>query len=769
MNPKKSLQLPFSYIQQNQYVTALEHYKRLLSHNPGFLADALIPLYHILQTRDEDWYLRLVIAELYVSTRYFSDALYELEDLYEQNPNFSQMYFLLGKIWVQSHNPRVLTLFESAIDHHIFNSVILDTLPQVYMSQNDMESSIRLFKKLILEFPQNTHYHQTLADLYIKAERYEDALPEYRALISKSPMHAADVIRRLSPLISQVPDPEPIHLFLVHLYSMLYDPESGLPHLEALWPISEKNLLPEYERLSGLFPNNARLLLASGSYLLRMERFSEGIDYLSQLYALSPNDYKDIIHEKLEDVLQVYPLQVYAHQLLSQIALDQHAYSESLSHIQVLSTLPLDDVSKLIEELGEIIIKAPQLEAQSRLLMAHIYMNNGNYIDAMSQCEAVVSTPLVAAAKQQMGLIYARQNQHDHALTMLREYHHLSAELSPSFMASAIDIQTHRYQQRIQSDTPIAIGLMHTEMGHLHESIVLLQKIPTADTDSELATLTLCHAYLEQGKFEFALRHLNTLETLSASQPERHMNVHFLQAVAHTLLGESEKAIDALESIVNLDIGFPYAPPLLTHLRKAPATHYRGRMLTWLLTLSGPVLIAVPNENPVDPMHLSLAMPHQEKGITYAMKQQYTAGIEALDLAHQLAPENPNAQLNTAYIHAIEGHVDAAKAILPSTALQELTSTSRRHLEAGLLDMAGDVEGALSLLSSNTRPTALCQINMGFLHWKQHHYDTAISLWENALNEVPAFPFVARCISPVHNILPNLKWLPPIFQFPKTW
>ncbi len=769
MNLKKSLQLPFSYIQQNQYVTALEHYKRLLSQYPGFLADALIPLYHILQTRDEDWYLRLVIAELYIATRYFSDALYELEDLYEQNPNFSQMYFLLGKIWVQSHNPRVLTLFESAIDHHIFNSVILDTLPQVYMSQNDIESSIRLFKKLIHEFPQNTHYHQTLADLYIKAARYDDALPEYRALITKSPMHAADVIRRLSPLITQVPDPKPVHLFLVHLYGMLYDPDSGLPHLEALWSISDKNLLPEYERLSSLFPNNARLLLASGSYLLRMERFSEGIDYLSQLYALSPHDHKHVIHKKLKEVLHIYPLQVYAHQLLSQIALDQHEYSESLSHIQVLSTLPLDDVSKLLEELGDIIVKAPQLEAQSRLLMAHIYMNSGAYTDAMSQCEAVASTPLVAAAKQQMGLIYARKDQHDHALTMLREYHQLEPGLSPSFMASAIDVQAHRYHHHVLADTPVAIGLMHTEMGHLHESIVLLQKTPPTDPHSEFATLTLCQAYLEQGKFEFALRHLQSLETLSLSHPERHMNIHFVQAVAHTLLGESEKAIDALESIVNLDIGFPYAQPLLTYLRKSPATHYRGRMLTWLLTLSGPVLIAIPNESPVDPMHLSLAMPHQEKGITYAMKQQYTAGIEALDLAHQLAPENPNAQINTAYIHAIEGHVDAAKALLRSTALQDINTTNRRHLEAGLLDMSGDVKGALSLLSSNTRPTALCQVNMGFLHWKHQEYDTAIALWEQALKEVPAFPFVARCLSPVHNILPNLKWLPPIFQFPKTW
>ena len=768
MKQKKSLELPFSYVQQNQYVPALEQYKRLLSHSPGFLADALIALYHLLQTRDDDWYLRLLIAELYVSTRYFSDAICELEDLYELNPSFSQLYFLLGKIWIQSHDTRVLTLFESAIDHQIFNSVILDTLPQVYMSQNDMDSSIRLFKKLILQFPQNTHYHQTLADLYIKAERYDDALPEYRELITKSPMHAADIIRRLSPLVTQVPDPEPIHLFLVHLYGMLYDPESGLPHLEALWDTSDKNLLPEYERLSGLFPNNTRLLLATGSYLLRKERFSEGIDYLSQLYTLAPQDAKDVIHEKLEAVLKVYPLQVYAHQLLSQIAIDQHQYSESLAHIEVLSTLPLDDVSKLLEELGEIIVKAPQLEAQSRLLMARIYMNTQEYDEAMQQCEAVVHTPLIAEAKRHMALIYARQEQHEKALNTLKEYQQLVPELSLTLMDTAQDIQTRRYQHHLHSATPLTLGLMHTETGHLHDSIALLQKISAPDTEAELVTLTLCNAYLEQGKFEFALRHLQTL-SLSATSPERYMNVHFLQAVAHTLLGDSEKAIDALESIVNKDIGFPYAPHMLSHLRKSPATHYRGRMLTWLLTMSGPVLIAIPNESPIDPMHLSLAMPHQEKGISYAMKQQYTAGIEALDLAHQLAPENPNAQLNTAYIHAIEGHSDLAKSLLHTPTLQDVNTLSRRHLEAGLMDMAGDTEGALSLLASHTRPTALCQVNMGFLQWKLKHYDAAIALWEHALQDVPAFPFVARCIAPVHNVLPNLQWLPPIFQFPKAW
>jgi len=768
MRHTKSLRAPLAYIQQTQYVTALEHYKRILAQNPLLLADALIPLYRLLQTRDEDWYLRLIIAEIYVSARYYADALYELEELYAENPNFSQMYFLLGKIWAQSHDQRVLTLFEAAIENDIYNSVILDTLPQVYMSQNNIDGSIALFDRLIRQFPQNTHYHQTLADLYIKAGRYDDAIPEYRALIAKSPMHAADVIRRLSPLVAQVQNPESIHIFLVHLYSMLYDPDSALPHLETLWPTSEKNLLPEYERLTGLFPNNPRLLLATGSYLLHMSRLSEGIDYLAQLYSLVGSEYKHTIHEKLHEVLAVYPLQVYAHQLLSQIEIDQQNYLESFGHTQVLSTLPLDDVSTLLEELGIIIIKAPHLEPQSRLLMATIYMTMGDYPQAMMQCEAVISTPLIADAKHHMALIYARQNQHENARVMLREYHTLTPTLSPTLLDAAIDIQAHDYAYILQTDSPVDIGLMHAETGHLHESIVLLQKIPHTDADAELATLTLCLAYLEQGKFEFALRHLHWLAGISLTHPQRHMNIQFLQAIAHTHLGDSEKAIDALETIVNQDIGFPYAPTLLSHLRKSPATHYRGRMLTWLLTMSGPVLIAVPNESPVDPMHLSLAMPHQEKGITYAMKQQYTAGLEALELAHQLAPENPAAQLNTAYIHAIEGRIDEARELI-HTHNPRMSKTGRLHLEAGLLDMAGDSAAALSLLESNTRPTALCQVNMGFLHWKLKNYETAIALWENALTEIPAFPFVARCLAPVHKVLPELAWLPPVFQFPKTW
>ena len=98
-----------------------------------------------------------------------------------------------------------------------------------------------------------------------------------------------------------------------------------------------------------------------------------------------------------------------------------------------------------------------------------------------------------------------------------------------------------------------------------------------------------------------------------------------------------------------------------------------------------------------------------------------------------------------------------------------MSKTGRLHLEAGILDMAGDSAAALSLLESNTRPTALCQVNMGFLHWKLKNYETAISLWETALTELPAFPFVARCLAPVHKILPELAWLPPVFQFPKAW
>lgn len=768
MNPKTALQLPFSLVQQHQYVTALEQYKRILRHQPLLIADALIPLYHLLQTRDEEWHLRLIIAELYVCTRYFLDAIHELEELYERNPEFNQLYFLLGKIWAQSKHPKILTLFETAIDHGIYNSVILDILPKVYLSQQNSDGSIRFFKKLIQEFPENIHYHQTLADVYIKSERYDEALPEYKILIAKSPMHAADVIRRLNPLADIPSHAEPIRLFLVQLHGMLCDPDSALPHLEYLWEKSDKDLLPDYEKLIGLFPNHARLLLACGSYLLAKQRFSEGIDYLSQVYILSQQEYRQLIYDKLQGVLEHYPLQVYAHQLLSQIALDKHAYSDSLSHLEILGTLPLDDIDGLLESLKKIMVNAPTLEPQTRLLMSKLYMNTENYPEALVHAQFVLSTPLVADAKLQLAHLYARQSLHDKAKTMLKEYHEIEPSWSSRFLAAASEVQYHHYQMSLDAQNTLQSGLMQAETGRLQECIACLQKIPHTDPDAELATLTLTLAYMEQGKFDFALRHQDWLLGLSTNTPQKQMTLHFVQAVTHHMLGDTEKAIEALETIVNKDVDFPYAPPLLSHLRTLPATQYRGRMLSWILGFSGPILIAIPNESPVDPMHLSLALPHQEKGITYALKQQYTAGIEALALAHQLAPETPNAQLNTAYIHAIQKDVDTAMKHLESIT----TSTNplgRLHLEAGLLDIAGRQDDAIALLTSNTRQTALCQINLGFLYWKTQRFDVAMSLWETALPQMPAFPFVARALSPILNVLPEPLWMPYVFRFPKSW
>ncbi len=106
MIQKRTLQTPFQFIQKNQYVTALEHYKRIVSQNPLWVADALIPLYRLLQTRQEDWYLRLIIAEIYVSARYFSDALYELEDIYEENLILAKSCFYWAKYGLT--NPMIL-------------------------------------------------------------------------------------------------------------------------------------------------------------------------------------------------------------------------------------------------------------------------------------------------------------------------------------------------------------------------------------------------------------------------------------------------------------------------------------------------------------------------------------------------------------------------------------------------------------------------------------------------------------------------------------
>ena len=149
-------------MKRSQYHEVLDRFKKTMHDIENGLPDILIQMYKQLMRKD-DLNLRLMIAELYIVSKHYKDAVTEIEDIFELNPNFTQIYFLLSKIYSKNgQKHRIQNIFEQAFDQDIHDQAILDLLPTIYLEAGNTEKSIDLFSKLISINPRQIHYLKTL-------------------------------------------------------------------------------------------------------------------------------------------------------------------------------------------------------------------------------------------------------------------------------------------------------------------------------------------------------------------------------------------------------------------------------------------------------------------------------------------------------------------------------------------------------------------------------------------------------------------------------
>ncbi|MGA1227166.1 MAG: tetratricopeptide repeat protein [Tamlana sp.] len=167
------------------------------------------------------------------------------------------LYFELGKNYMQLKNfGATEDALKEAVDKDLYNEWFLDELYGFYASQNDYKNAIKTVKQLV---KYNPNYREDLASLYIKSERYNDALEildeldkEFGISVSRDLMRnriyeitgrKKDQIKNLEKRVENNPEKESNYLALIFRYSENNEKEKAFETAKELLKINPESQL----------------------------------------------------------------------------------------------------------------------------------------------------------------------------------------------------------------------------------------------------------------------------------------------------------------------------------------------------------------------------------------------------------------------------------------------------------------------------------------------------------------------------------------------
>ncbi|MFC1771085.1 tetratricopeptide repeat protein [Candidatus Margulisiibacteriota bacterium] len=769
LKENKDYNLALALVNRNQFLDAQDRYFTLLAINKDYLADILTPLYKRLAIDFENLQLRILISELYISSELYREAILELEEAFHLDAEFTQTYFLLGKIYRKiGYEIKIKNIFEEAFQKGITDSSILDVLPQFYFKQKDIGKNIDFHEKLSQKFSRNSHYYYTLAELYEKSERFKDAAAMYRKIYEIFPTDKEKIIRRLQELIPKAPNETSIRIHLNDLYLKSFKPLEVIPQIDEML---QKNMItgPEavetYKTVLNQYPYTKEIILALVHILIEQKEYSEAVNYLNELFTVI-NDQRlyPAIISLLDLILQRYPQQISAKNLLIDMYFSQKDFRKSLNYIeQLISVVQINE--GIGEKLKIICEKTEEEKSTTRILLAKYYFLGGEFQNCIENSKKLLQTEFKLEAQL---LIVEAQFEKGQTMSSKRNIRELL--INNIYNCKIHETNKKIYEKSVrrkilkQSAGNIKnhevklfrLGIAHLQQRDFYAAVECFQKILNNEELKLKAQVLIGRSFLENGRFDLSVNHLQhilsqhkSLETDLANKLRYMISVNLLNS------GKISEAVTYLENIMQYDINFPNIKTILDQCNNWRFFDFRGKIVSGCHLDDGTLyLISTPNMEGYDflkkqssPQNLSLAYTHNNQGFEHLLKKQLQAAEDEFNLAVTLDHSLTSTHCNLAVLNLLKEDIEKAHSHL-DTALKINHNLDAVWLSRGLiyikenkLDTAlVSFRKALKINPENY----LAKYNLGDLYYRKKEIRLAFENWKGLLKLNNIFYLIRR-------------------------
>ena len=757
--------------------SALYYYKILIGKTPKLLPDILMPLYKRLEKYPQDFDLRIMISELYIAAGLYPEAIQELEEIIDLDPEYSQAFFLLGKIIGKNKGKEViLPILEGAFEKGVYDLNILDLLPSLYLEKGLIDKSIVFFERMIQENPEVSHFYNMLAELHLKKGNFEEVVYYYRCLVEKFPNLSEESGRKISEIIKKHSHYPNLYVLLGHIFFKTCCPEKGANVLELLQskhPQETSLVVSEYKKALKIYPQDGHLKLGLAKALIEIAEYTESVEILE---SLSKEISADVLISLLNRILSAFPHQVLALTLMAKLYYSLESYDKGLGFLETL--IPLD-YPKLSEKLGLIsdyeAVLHPALSPKMNFMKAKAYYHHEEFSNCLHLCEQLMPTELEQSAKfLKIKCLQSKKQTSDFLNQLILYIQEYPYDSEGHQLLKAVQ-EKHLFQQldSLQKKSPIdfvKLGLLFLRKGEFVSAIEQFQKIK----NPTFSLLLNARCFFEQGRFDLSLNQIQSFLSSPSLDPPFMNSARFMASIACLLLGEQEDAQLYLDQILQDDIAFPFLDHVQNHIKQSPI-NIRGHALSLILDPSPlPVMVSNPEDlEMIQKKKLnfqSFALPHNNNGVMHLLKKNLRSAETEFHLGIQMDATLSIVYNNLGVLYFFEKKLKEAYFYLEKA--EKLNPNLELiHLNRALFYLSENKEKEAFLsfqrIIERAPQNSVLWINLGDFYFKKQDLKKAFFYWEKASETCVLFPFVQRRICYLDaNSFQARHWLKPdVFRY----
>ena len=675
-NPILLKKLGDVYMDDNKFSLALDQYL-LISRNDGrcLFSDILIKFETILQESNYLLSLRFNLVKFLLFHGEYDSAIDELEEIIEISPKNTDAYFQLAKIYIiQKNNTMVINVLEKA-RRVINNSVLSEMLAAAYIKENKLNEAISLYENIIQETPENLKTMKILAELYKKQGKPEQAALLYTNIANYDANIFEEINKFLIDLVTLYPEKKRLFEIQGDIYLRYFKPDLAMEVFKKLavdFPDSQKLAISKYKKVLDLYPDYPEANFALAKANIKLGEYTEAVLIYNAILKLSDQFMERVIND-LQEIINLCPKQILAHQTLAMCRLKEKNYDEALSELSEILKISDADTDAVIGKLKQIIL-VDKDNVEAWFLLAKSYFMKSD----------------IKKAKEMLNKVFSLEKSYSKALVLLanidldkgsyassmrnlkkafvqrpykKEWHDQYNDIFNDNILQKIK-RTERNLSKQKNDLNLILELakLYYSIGQIEKAIPYFQeglKIVNPSNRKNSTQIKKADAYLyiedlfyylgcsfkEQGNFELALAQFNRALKNKNVDKERFLIQIGLCGEA---LGELEKSADVYQAILESNSNSEIVKSRLSNIDTDSWTDIRGKTMIGvvceelvLLWWKNPDTHIAKINNDEMLFEVSFAQSHNNQGVEYTQKGRLKAAedefILALRLDHNFA------------------------------------------------------------------------------------------------------------------------------------
>ena len=458
----------------------------------------------------------------------YSEALEQFEIAKRANPNYSQPYYNIGKIWLEQNDmEHAFRAFTEAMDMFPDDPDSGVNLAEYYRRNDNPAEAVKYYLIALRLDQNNVKVREALASLYAQQGNVAQAIKEYGYILAIDPDYIEahkqlgylysginqvdSAIKEFEIVLKYEPDNPQVYAWLGDLYKKKRKFGQAERNYSNAITLNPDN--PDlYTSLSDLYIKENRDDLAYktiGNALALEENNKEARLQLADMY-LERGDSASAAAE-LEHVVLTHPGDTEIHRNLGDLYMTMGAYDNAMTHY---------------EKSVEADVESNNAEAHNKLGMLYL-KKDYTQLGIMEYRQAVQMNPVNPEYREDLGMAYYCQGDKARAIDELKK-------------AATLDSRNVDYYK--------AIGVMMEEEGRFEEAIQMLKKAEVlSPRDSQIPAL-IGKVYFTQGLVSMAI--IEYKKALSL-QPTNYLYYIYI-AKAYAKKNQPDMAINSFKQALNL-------------------------------------------------------------------------------------------------------------------------------------------------------------------------------------------------------------------------